>query len=822
MGPVASKLSLFPAELRPRRLCFLAVVLLPMAGCGPTLGPPLTADLPLHLEDHLDAAVVRGSEIPGEIPRSVEWRFDEPQPGWKTTTGPIPPGAQPPTVNQVGDALQIIPGDLADPRGRLVGSVYTEVPSWDHRDWAHVTIRARCSGPGELELGFNLSDEGGAFPFGDWGTQVNTPLVGDSLVHTYQLSMEPATRGEEPIDQFGVWFASSGPQTVEILSISVSPKEALYAEEPTGVREVERGGHYRRTLFVHTPARVQYRVKVPEDGRLDMGLGTLRSESSVRFRVTVAWDGAPADTVLEESHADPRAWAQTSLDLSAYRGQVVTLSLEADSENAGSVALWGAPTLTGPRASGRPNVILYIIDGAGAEYLSVYGYNRHTTPNLERLASEGALFEHAYSNASWTQPSTASFMTSLQTSVMGGASVPENATSMAQRMHAGDYQTAVFTANPNAGRLAGLERGVDFFQEGWEEFSYWDETGNWNQSSSYLHESFWEWREAFPGEPYWVHFQTVDIHGDFPTPAPFGGLFVSPEEATLWEEWMNRLRERGVHWNTDRNALEMAGVARVPFFTLLQGMYDEALANNDYQIGRLVERLKATGEWGNTLLVIGADHSIAAAVGDMRFFLQDSLPPSLALGHPYLRPSISRVPLMFIWPGHISGGQRFSEPAVSMIDVLPTILDLAGLPLPEIMQGQSLAPLLLGTGGVEQRPVILDEFVLDQQTGELLGILEVIDGRWGASLEIKPDPAGRARSEMWRRPVPFLLYDLWKDPYCLHSIHEERPDLAARYTAFLNEQFEAHQALRQYFTASEDPVLTPEQLEMLRTLGYIR
>jgi len=171
-----------------------------------------------------------------------------------------------------------------------------------------------------------------------------------------------------------------------------------------------------------------------------------------------------------------------------------------------------------------------------------------------------------------------------------------------------------------------------------------------------------------------------------------------------------------------------------------------------------------------------------------------------------------------IWPGHIPAGQRLSQP-VSMIDMLPTILDLVNLPLPEVMQGQSLAPLLLGKPGWEPRPVILDEFEVDAETGELSGRIEVIDGRWGASLEINPDPEMPPDR---RRASPLLLYDLWNDPYCSRSLHDERPDLVEKYTAFLEEQFEAHQALAQQFTRGEDSPLTPEQLETLRSLGYIQ
>ena len=89
----------------------------------------------------------------------------------------------------------------------------------------------------------------------------------------------------------------------------------------------------------------------------------------------------------------------------------------------------------------------------------------------------------------------------------------------------------------------------------------------------------------------------------------------------------------------------------------------------------------------------------------------------------------------------------------------------------------------------------------------------------GASLEINPHPGHPPEHQ---RPVPLLLYDLWNDPCCLNPVNQERADLVEKYTAFLEEQWEAHQALGQYLNPGEDVVLTPEQLEMLRTLGYIR
>jgi hypothetical protein len=140
--------------------------------------------------------------------------------------------------------------------------------------------------------------------------------------------------------------------------------------------------------------------------------------------------------------------------------------------------------------------------------------------------------------------------------------------------------------------------------------------------------------------------------------------------------------------------------------------------------------------------------------------------------------------------------------------------------MPEMMQGQSLAPLLLKEGGWESRPVIFDEFY--DYSGTLKGLIEVIDGRWGASLSINILPDDQeAPGKMRHRPSRLMLFDIWNDPHCLNSLHEERPDLVEKYTKFLEEQWKVHQRLGQHFTRAKDSLLTPEQLRTLRSLGYI-
>jgi len=508
-----------------------------------------------------------------------------------------------------------------------------------------------------------------------------------------------------------------------------------------------------------------------------------------------------------------------------------SLALEADADPGGSVALWAGPTLSGARTTEKPNIIFYVIDGGGADLMSLYDYNRRTTPHLERIATEGAVFTAAYSNSTSTTPSTLSFLTSLQNSVLGGIRngrnmAPDEVLTLAQHLHRAGYQTAEFTSNPNAGRMSGLERGNDVFRD--------TGVGNNSTSSVELHNNFWRWREAYPAEPYWVHFQTTDVHGPNMSVPPFAGLYVSPEQrATRENDWWPRLAQAG-GGSPYSDAFEKTGISRQAYFDVGRGLYDETMAHQDYRLDRFVERLKAAGDWENTLLIVAADHGHIAGSQHFGVGLADPLPSpwEIAMASSYH----TWVPLVIVSPTRIRGGQRFDEP-VSMLDILPTVLDLAGLPMPEVMQGQSLAPLLLGQEGWEPRPVILDQFRVDPETDELRGAIEVIDGRWAASLFIDPQPdqeriffRGHAHQNQFKEALwnerprsvsRLLLYDLWRDPRAFYSVHEDHPDLVAHYTKFLEAQWKAHQTLAQQFTRSEDSPLTAAQLETLRALGYI-
>ena len=168
------------------------LLLFGFSDAGPRQQKVLMAEMPLYLEEHLDAARIEGSKVPDDVLEPVEWRFDEPQPDWKPLK-PLHARMEAVKPVRVEDALRlpltaknrIINGPV------LIGRIYVELPDWNIEDWAYVEIRARTRDPiAYIRLGFNYTKENpmGLFPL--YSRSDRARPVADGMVQTYRFSLD--------------------------------------------------------------------------------------------------------------------------------------------------------------------------------------------------------------------------------------------------------------------------------------------------------------------------------------------------------------------------------------------------------------------------------------------------------------------------------------------------------------------------------------------------------------------------------------------------------------------------------------------------------
>jgi carboxypeptidase Q len=350
---------------KPKGMMFLtlAITLMALSCSGPESDQPiLTAELPLHLEEHLNDARIDGSEVPNDLPAPVEWNFDEPQPGWKAV-GPLFSEEGAVRLETTEDALRIHFSEEANrtKNSKMInGGVYIDLPNWQREDWLEVLVRARNSDEFlRCNLDYNLGERmqpgtnlrSGILYAGD-----RTRIISDGEVHTYRLSIDVHQQNwgkwENPWRQFILSFVAPEPASIDLLSVSAIPKDYLY--KPTGVLTEERDQIKKDAIFTHAPGRIEYRIKIPYAGSLDVGLGVLREASPVTFRVNGSTMGDDETTLFEEICADENGWVQHIIDLSIFSGKTVKLSLETDAEQPGSIAFWVKPTINGIKEEYKP------------------------------------------------------------------------------------------------------------------------------------------------------------------------------------------------------------------------------------------------------------------------------------------------------------------------------------------------------------------------------------------------------------------------------------------------------------------------------------
>ncbi len=340
-----------------------------------------------------------------------------------------------------------------------------------------------------------------------------------------------------------------------------------------------------------------------------------------------------------------------------------------------------------------PDILLVVVDSLRADHVGAYGYERPVTPHLDALAARGVVFEQAISQAPWTAASFATLLTGLVPTVhgldgdeppIGGAgskpgvagvqkSLAATNSTLAERLRAAGYRTAAFAANASVHSAFGFAQGFDSFADsplpavsgGFAE-----------RRAEQVNQLAFEWLASAPEEPFLLLVHYTDPHWPYDPPAPHGEDFVAGYRGKLTADQTTRA--------VVRLGQPISGLDEEDRRYLV-GLYDGEIQYTDAQLGALLDRIREQRRTRPLLTVLTADHGA-------EFFDHGSGSHGYSLYEEQLR-----VPLVVSLPGRVPRG-RVAEP-VALIDVLPTVLELAGVPGGAVpMQGESLAALARGAG----------------------------------------------------------------------------------------------------------------------------
>jgi arylsulfatase A-like enzyme len=450
-----------------------------------------------------------------------------------------------------------------------------------------------------------------------------------------------------------------------------------------------------------------------------------------------------------------------------------------------------------PEPPAARNVVLVSIDALGAGHVSAYGYERPTTPNLDALAAEGALFESAYTQQLWTLTSHLTMLTGLHPQVHGASRerpASPDATSLAAVLKQHGFRTGAFTgAYGFMSPIFGLGRGFDQYVMRSEKRSL-DPAPivRWIKQQARL-------QRENPEHRFFLFVHYYDVHSDAGTLLPYD----SPPA------YRRKFWPKGLRWNRrgdTRLLVEMfRDGASEQDKQAVTALYDASVNFTDEMgLRPVVEALRTHGFAEDTLLIVTSDHG-------EEIFEHESYTHQL----PYQEST--RVPLVVRGP-RVPRGVRIRALA-ALVDIAPTVLSLLSLPVPKHAQGRDLSPLLRGEGPVNDA-VYVDGRMSGYRLYPSSVIADVDGGRWSYINTVRTredEEDGGFFTE-----GPGELYDLLADAGQVRDLAAERPELAERLEQQLLDWYRANALMARVLTRSEETqLLSEEERALLQDLGYL-
>lgn len=635
-----------------------------------------------------------------------------------------------------------------------------------------LTVRARAFRAGPISVYVNGQNRG------------NTTLAGTAF-ETIQINLPEGAlqRGENQLQlrTSGTGNVPGGGRAglaLDWVALSASALPSTFA--PPSPETLATTNAQNASLHIANGWTVGYSFEVPEGAHLRCAV---KGSANARATLRLTHDDEDAAQTLATVAASANGTA-SDVDLGPFAGKIVRVDLTAT--GAVEVAMPEVVTFStgGPAALRRPtNVLIYLIDTMRADKLRpINPESRVQTPGLNQFVESAAIMMGAHTQENWTKPSVATLLSSLMpwqhNAITTEAVVPSGVHLAPEILSEQGFYTGAFIANGYVSDRFG-------FRQGWTTYRNYVREGR-NNPAQFVAADVLSWLDSRPTDkPFFLYVHTIDPHVPYRPPHQFLALYdTAPYNGV-------------VDFTHDGELLEKIKVGQVRLNerdrVRLQALYDGEVSYHDVHFNSIIEGLTRRGVGDNTMVIVTADHG-------EEFWDHGSV------GHGHsVYEELLHIPMFVRLPGVTHGAMRVPD-AVGLVDVLPTILDALGQPIPEDMAGHSFLRSLTGEGHDAPRVAV---------SGFMEGWRTCAVGR----LKFIQRSAERQ-----------ILYDLTTDPHEQNDIARTHP-IAVRYARGLlglslsesdaEGAAPSATARRPVVHAQETTTIDAETESQLRALGYV-
>lgn len=550
------------------------------------------------------------------------------------------------------------------------------------------------------------------------------------------------------------------------------------------------------SFFLNFPQGVlEFGIAIKRDRNFERLVELRKSEAKgVEFLISLEMKGREK-TIFQDYVELPPLKEDSTLTFSYHRIRLHELRKNACLKfttrgGEGIFAFWLNPVLYG-KAKKPKQVILVSIDTLRADHLGCYGYRRETSPAIDSLARDSAVFLNTYATTSWTLPSHVSLLTSLfdfnhQVSGEEERMHPSILT-LADILRLNNFFCSAFTGGGFISALYGFSKGFDFYSEAEGDISL-------ENSAEMVYRAIDDWLGRNADKNFFLFIHTYQPHSPYLCPEPYRKMFLNKDY--LFDS-VDVLRYLGGNSYIYRKLSDRERENLV-------ALYDGEIRYTDEQLIRpLIEKLKKKGIYEQVLIIVTSDHGeefFDHGTWEHRHNLYDET---------------LKVPLIIKFPNSSFKGKRI-HPVVRLVDVMPTILDVFHIEHSHLeLDGRSLLPFLRGKEK-EDRTFLADLAgnLLDSHIPEK----KVINSSKNKLILNRPmSPEDLAFFISPPPATPFIeLYDLESDP-------REKKNLAQEKSRFVREMMsEVEELYKRAGKGKRTPVKIDERLrERLKALGYI-